>query len=84
MVYVSGITDPLKGGLCMPWEETMDQRIRAVMDVLENGFSKVSVCVDFRISRPTLDKWLKRYELEGVEGLRDRSRATPLMKTPKR
>lgn len=59
----------------MPWEETMDQRIRAVMDVLENGFSKASVCADFGISRPTLDKWLKRYEAEGMEGLRDRSRA---------
>ncbi len=59
----------------MPWEEMMDQRIRAVMDVLDNGFSRVSVCEDFGISRPTLDKWLKRYEVEGVEGLRNRSRA---------
>ena len=53
----------------------MDQRARAVMDVLDNGFSKVSVCEIFGISRPTLDKWLGRYEGEGVEGLRDRSRA---------
>lgn len=59
----------------MPWEETMDQRIRAVMEVVENGFSKVSVCEDFGISRPTLDKWLQRYALEGVQGLQDRSRA---------
>ncbi len=59
----------------MPWEKMMDQRIRAVMDVLDNGFSKVSVCEDFGISRPTLDKWLNRYEEEGVEGLRNRSRA---------
>ena len=59
----------------MPWEKTMDQRIRAVMDVLDNGFSKVSVCQDFGISRPTLDKWLNRYAIEGVEGLCDRSRA---------
>ncbi len=59
----------------MPWEKTMDQRIRAVLDVLEKGLSKVSVCEDFGISRPTLDKWLNRFELEGVEGLHDRSRA---------
>ena len=45
------------------------------MDVLNSGFLKVSVCRDFGISRPTLDKWLKRYEQEGVEGFRDRSRA---------
>lgn len=59
----------------MPWEETMDQRIRAVMNVINCGLSKVSVCEEFGISRPTLDKWLVRYESEGVEGLRDRSRA---------
>jgi len=59
----------------MPWEKMMDQRIRAVMEVLENGFSKVSVCEDFGISRPTLDKWLRRYECEGVDGLHDLSRA---------
>ncbi len=35
----------------------------------------MSVCEDFGISRPTLDKWLKRYEMEGMEGLRERSRA---------
>lgn len=59
----------------MPWEETVDQRIRAVMDVVDNGFSKVGVCADFGMSRPTLDKWVQRYAREGVEGLRDRSRA---------
>lgn len=59
----------------MPWEETMDQRVRAVLDVLENGFSKASVCEDFGVSRPTLDKWLHRYEREGARGLDDRSRA---------
>ena len=59
----------------MPWEETMDQQIRAVMDVLDDGFSKVSVCEDFGVSRPTLDKWLRRYEEAGVQGLQDRSRA---------
>lgn len=53
----------------------MDQRIRAVLDVLEGGFSKVSVCREFGISRPTLDKWLGRYEEEGLDGLGDRSRA---------
>ena len=59
----------------MPWEKTMDQRIRAMWDVLEKGFSKVSVCEDFGISRPTLDKWLNRFDFEGLEGLQDRSRA---------
>lgn len=59
----------------MPWENMMDQRIRAVLEVLERGFTKRSVCENFGISRPTLDKWLKRYEEEGLAGINDRSRA---------
>ncbi len=31
------------------------------------------VCLRCGISRPTLRKWLKRYNLQGVEGLLDRS-----------
>lgn len=59
----------------MPWEATMDQRFRAVIEVVDRGASKAGVCEAFGISRPTLDKWLGRYEAEGPEGLRDRSRA---------
>lgn len=59
----------------MPLENVMDQRIRAVLKVLEDGESKVSVCELYSISRPTLDKWLARYEVLGPLGLADRSRA---------
>ena len=33
------------------------------------------VCLKWGISRPTLRKWLKRYEEGGVAGLLERSRA---------
>ena len=33
-----------------------------------------AVCRRFGVSRPTLRKWLRRYEAEGVPGLRARSR----------
>lgn len=33
-----------------------------------------TVCLKCGISRPTLRKWLKRYEAEGIEGLKDRTK----------
>lgn len=61
----------------MPWRETwaMDQRVRFVL-AAERAESMMSkVCREFGISRETGYKWLKRYRAEGLEGLRDRSRA---------
>ena len=46
-----------------------------------------AVCRRFGISRPTLRKWLRRYEAEGEAGLRDRSRRphrSPGLKADKR
>lgn len=61
----------------MPWKETcaMDQRMRFIADWLSGEFSKRGLCEAYGISRPTGDKWIKRYEAEGVEGLGERSRA---------
>lgn len=61
----------------MPWKETcvMEERMRFVMEVKEGFYSKAQLCRTYGISRPTGDKWLERYALSGVEGLRDLSRA---------
>lgn len=61
----------------MPWKETsaVDERMRFVMDVQRGERSKAAVCRGYGISRPTGDKWLDRYEAEGLAGLVDRSRA---------
>lgn len=61
----------------MPWRETwaMDQRVRFVIAASESGAVMAQVCRDFGISRETGYKWHKRYQLEGLEGLVDRSRA---------
>lgn len=40
----------------MPWENTVDQRICAAMDIADNGFLKVSACADVGISRPALER----------------------------
>jgi putative transposase len=61
----------------MPWSETcaMDERMRFVMAASEDEAVMSEVCAEFGISRQTGYKWLARYGAEGVEGLRERSRA---------
>ena len=61
----------------MPWKETcaVDQRIRFVMEVEKGLASKAELCRCFGISRPTGDKWLRRYAELGLAGMADWSRA---------
>jgi putative transposase len=61
----------------MGWMETcaMDERMRFVMAVEKRDEAFAMVCRGFGVSRKTGYKWLERYRDEGVEGLRDRSRA---------
>ena len=61
----------------MPWEQTsaMDQRVQFIADWLSRDYSKIELCAAFGISRPTADKWIKRYRDGGVKALDERSRA---------
>jgi transposase InsO family protein len=61
----------------MPWENTcaMDERMRFVTAASADGAVMSEVCEDFGISRQTGYKWLKRYHSEGVNGLKELSRA---------
>ncbi len=61
----------------MPWKETcaMDERIRFIAAANEGDRSLSAICADHGISRTLGYKWLGRYRSEGVEGLKDRSRA---------
>lgn len=60
----------------MPWkrESPMDQRIRLVEDWLSGRFSKSELARRYGISRPTLDKWLLRFNEQGHAGLQELSR----------
>jgi transposase InsO family protein len=53
----------------------MDQRVQFIADWLSGDYTKTALCDGYGISRPTGDKWIKRYELSGVEGLNECSRA---------
>ena len=61
----------------MPWDETncMNERVRFIAAHLEAGEPFSALCEGFGVSRKTGYKWVERYELEGVAGLEERSRA---------
>jgi len=61
----------------MPWEETsaMDQRIGFIGDWLRRDYTKRELCRAYGISRPTADKWIRRYREGGPGGLAELSRA---------
>src|SRR5579862_7656331 len=61
----------------MPWRETctMEERIRFVLAAQEEGAVMARICAAYGISRQTGYEWLHRYEVEGIDGLKDRSRA---------
>ena len=60
----------------MPWKETstMDLRRCFIRDHFRKVLPLTELCCRYGISRPTGYKWICRFEAEGMEGLRDRSR----------
>ena len=61
----------------MPWKEIkpMDQKIRMISDWCERDDNITALAQKYALSRKTVYKWVKRYEAEGVDGLKDQSRA---------
>lgn len=61
----------------MPWEQTtaMDQRVQFIADWLSGDYFKIELCKAYGISRPTADKWIKRYQEGGVIALEELSHA---------
>lgn len=61
----------------MPWNEVtlMDERVDFVSDHRSELFTMTELCERYGISRKTGYKWIGRYADEGVDGLKDRSRA---------
>jgi len=61
----------------MPWHETdpVNERLKFVAAAQSGRRTMTELCADFGISRQTGYKILNRYEEEGPEALRDRSRA---------
>lgn len=53
----------------------MKERMRFVTDWEREFYSMVELCERYGVSRKTGYKWVERYEREGPDGLRERSRA---------
>jgi transposase InsO family protein len=52
---------------------TLRSREALVVFVLRDGFTRKAAAVAFRVSAKTVAKWIRRFEREGVAGLRDHS-----------
>lgn len=60
----------------MPWKETFvyEERMKFVVAWKQGGWTLSDLCREFNISRVTGYKYLERYNLFGLEGLKDRSK----------
>src|SRR4026207_2000902 len=61
----------------MPWkqESVVEQRLRFLLEVRNQGATISELCRRYEISRKTGYKWLKRYEKDGsIEALQDQTR----------
>lgn len=61
----------------MPWQEThrMDLRVKFIAAYQSRLYTMSALCAELEISRKTGYKWVRRYEAEGLDGLKDRSHA---------
>jgi len=53
----------------------MEERVKFIMDVLDNNYDMTELCNYYGISRKTGYKWFDRYHQGGIEALCNRSRA---------
>lgn len=63
--------------LPMSWKETcaMKERMQFVLDAQSGRYSMSALCRRYGISRPCGYKWLERFVQEGLDGLKEKSRA---------
>jgi len=53
----------------------MDERVSFIMDYLAAQWTVSVLCLEYGISRPTVYKYIARFEELGIQGLLDFSRA---------
>jgi len=61
----------------MPWKETttMEQKVEFICEWRTQKHSITELCKAFNISRPTAYKLISRFEKDGIEGLKEQSKA---------
>src|SRR5215204_2875309 len=71
----------LAGDCCRGWEagagargvSVVEQRYHAVMEVLAAGATKTGVAGRYGVSRQSVHEWVRRYQVDGLAGLAERS-----------
>jgi transposase InsO family protein len=66
----------MEGEIAMPWKEMniMQTRAEFIHLARQKGSNIRQLCRRYGITPRTAYKWLKRYEMEGISGLEDRSK----------
>lgn len=62
----------------MPWKvkEPMDERVSLIADWKSGNYSITELSTIYGVSRKTIYKWTNRYEEHGIDGLKEKSRAS--------
>jgi transposase len=77
-IFISRLTDAQHGERDLLYRKTKDPRLRTRAQMIllsaERGLKAVEIAGIVRESEDTVVRWLKRYQAEGVEGLKDAPR----------
>lgn len=52
-------------------EHTLEERIAAVYQVIDDGYSLNSVASEYGIDYATLKSWIRKYKADGIDGLKE-------------
>ena len=61
----------------MPWNQTdaMKERLKMIGEHASGDYGPSELARRYGVSRKTVYEWIARYEAEGIDGLKERSRA---------
>jgi hypothetical protein len=65
--------DPEEAAVVLVELNLVEQRYRAVLEVLNDGAPVIDVARRFGVARQTVHEWLRRYAADGLAGLADHS-----------
>lgn len=49
---------------------TLEERVNAVHQVIDEGYSKKSVAKEYGVDRSTITNWIRKFKVDGMDGLK--------------
>src|SRR3981081_4577649 len=71
--FATATSVPTRHSPAMREMSVTEQRYKAVLSVTADGRTVVEVASEWGVCRQTMHRWLARYEVDGLEGLGNRS-----------